>query len=1423
MKHCLLPRHFYATVKRWLLPLCLTGAVIGFVPNMATAQFTTLTNELLANTTTAGAQWGYSWSVRTVAVQPDGGYIIVWIDFNGLDGNAEGIFGQRFNASGAKVGSQFQANTTFSGQQYSPAVAVAPDGSFIVAWEGPGSSIDVWAQRFSKTGVRVGTEFLLNTTTGGNQKYPEIQYYPDGTFVAAFVDASQTVLQRFDAEGRTIGQETRISSGTGSVVLDGLCVRPDKSLLLTWTSGGDVYGQFFDPNLQAIGTETRMNTYLTGTQQYSIPRVDGAGNFVVVWESDAQDGSGTGIYGRRFDKNFSPLSGEFAITTNTTNNQYEPQIAVHSSGRFIVAWSDNNNRDGGGTAGGDSGASLWMREFDANGNPVGSETMVNQSTTGYQAYPVIDINAGGRFVISFEGNGTQAGQIDDYGVFVRAYQLSSNGATALSVTPTATVASDIVTITMTLTAPTTTTNVLPNPLSVSGTNGVFATLVSGPTPLSTTVGTTPVTFTWTYKITSEDDPGVLTFTGNAYTTSGVIFPNATSNTITVKPAIYLSDMTAPNLIGDSNIKSQPTAGPRVFTIAAKLTNAGLNPLSDVEIYLGDGTTPGTFPITTMTLAQTNNTYQGAFSLTASAGTSDCTRSLITLGAAKTLIAGGIDFNGDGIVNTSDDGVLSNGKTVIDGRVDVNLSGTITTTDDLARPPGLFYGYREPPIIDGYIDNNNDGVISALDAGTYGGETHNIYWQVTYQVLDAFGEPTWGNASSLDDDLRYKWVVWTKGKDGATPRTDVINDFAKVRNEIAAAANKISPNPNGYISGGPPRVILGKIDINSDGIVNNSDDGTYYGKTVIDGSIDMNGSGTITITDDGVLNSFPVIDGNIDVDRSGVISIADNAILVQPGQVFTVTIHNADFGSIGSGFDENRDGLSDYDFWYQPIGKTDFPTTSFRLVDIQADITGNGGSSPLNGITSHYDNEPYLSRLIGDVSGGFTGTYTYTFLAITTGNGFLTPYQEAASGSDNEKYNGDFGAGVSVITGTAGLSLSKLGSPRTAKTCDTLTWTMSYQNTGTTEAGDPGSGNGVVIEDVIPTNAVFVANSATCGTYACTVYYSTNNGTTWSSTQPAAATVNRLRWHIDQAIPVSGSGTAIFKTTIANCPTSITNQVDIKIGAGAAIATASDVITVQNTAPVVITCAVTRNISGCTTSNITGPAFSTTSATSSEAVFENATNQGNVSDDCKITSVTYSDVAVGACPIVVTRTWVFRDTCGSTITCVQTLNVNDTTNPLISCVANQSKTGTCYYTVTGTEFDPTTSDNCGIQSISYLLSGATSRGGSTTLVGVNFNAGTTTVLWTIIDNCNNTATCSFTVTVTANLVITVSSAASAICSGGALTLNASLSSALPSGCGVQWQSYTGSAWADILGATSLSYPSPTLTATTKYRVVVTCSP
>ena len=387
---------------------------------------TPLGNEYRVNTTTAGDQWAYYWSVRTVALAQDGSYVQVWIDTGGADGSQYGIYGQRYDSNGTAVGGQFLVNTTTTLKQDDASVAMAPDGSFVVLWDGPGdgNGTGVFGQRFAADGSRIGGEFQVNTSTASNQQYPELDFAADGSFVTTWVTQSggpaRTYFQRFDASGNKVGGEVVLNTGSSSdQILDSLHVKADGSFIVTWTEGtgvaAEVYGQLYDANTNPVSSAFQINQYTTGVQQYSIVRADANGNFVVVWESQGQDGSGNGVYMRRFAADGTALGNEVAVTTQTAGDQYGPVLAMDRYGNFVVAWGDSNAADG-------SGDSIWMQRFDASGNKVGVSMQVNQSTAGYQGWPVIDMNDDGRLVVAWEGSGSG----DDYGVYARRYDLNPN-------------------------------------------------------------------------------------------------------------------------------------------------------------------------------------------------------------------------------------------------------------------------------------------------------------------------------------------------------------------------------------------------------------------------------------------------------------------------------------------------------------------------------------------------------------------------------------------------------------------------------------------------------------------------------------------------------------------------------------------------------------------------------------------------------------------------------------------------------------------------------------------------------------------------------------------------------------------------------------------------------------------------------------
>src|SRR5207244_3112228 len=122
-------------------------------------------------------------------------------------------------------------------------------------------------------------------------------------------------------------------------------------------------------------------------------------------------------------------------------------------------------------------------------------------------------------------------------------------------------------------------------------------------------------------------------------------------------------------------------------------------------------------------------------------------------------------------------------------------------------------------------------------------------------------------------------------------------------------------------------------------------------------------------------------------------------------------------------------------------------------------------------------------------------------------------------------------------------------------------------------------------------------------------------------------------------------------------------------------------------------------------------------------------------------------------------WTVTDTSSHTASCQFNVVVTDNQNPTISCVSspqnrNRSEERRAE-TARSMEFNPTAfADNCPGATISYTVTGATSCTG-TTLAGVAFNKGTTTVSWTVTDTSSHTATCSFTVTVSDNQNPTIS--------------------------------------------------------------------
>jgi hypothetical protein len=134
------------------------------------------------------------------------------------------------------------------------------------------------------------------------------------------------------------------------------------------------------------------------------------------------------------------------------------------------------------------------------------------------------------------------------------------------------------------------------------------------------------------------------------------------------------------------------------------------------------------------------------------------------------------------------------------------------------------------------------------------------------------------------------------------------------------------------------------------------------------------------------------------------------------------------------------------------------------------------------------------------------------------------------------------------------------------------------------------------------------------------------------------------------------------------------------------------------------------------------------------------------DSCGSVTVTQTEgLASGsAFPVgVSTIKYTAEDECGLTTTCSFTVTVEDNEVPTITCAADQTaNTNQDLCTANVTVLAPTTTDNCGAQTVTNNFNGTDDASGI-------YPIGTTTVVWTVDDGNGQTATCSMEITVTDN--------------------------------------------------------------------------
>ncbi|MCB1486499.1 MAG: calcium-binding protein [Bauldia sp.] len=145
-----------------------------------------------------------------VAALAGGGFVVVWRDEEGDGSGNPGIKAALYDNSGHKDdGGTFSVNTTTTGNQSDPEVAALADGGFVIVWTDSGSGV-IRGQRFDATGNKVGGEFTQNYSVEDN---PVVAALSDGRFIVGFEDVDNAPID-VDIHGTIFDPRTGPINGT---------------------------------------------------------------------------------------------------------------------------------------------------------------------------------------------------------------------------------------------------------------------------------------------------------------------------------------------------------------------------------------------------------------------------------------------------------------------------------------------------------------------------------------------------------------------------------------------------------------------------------------------------------------------------------------------------------------------------------------------------------------------------------------------------------------------------------------------------------------------------------------------------------------------------------------------------------------------------------------------------------------------------------------------------------------------------------------------------------------------------------------------------------------------------------------------------------------------------------------------------------
>ncbi|MFK7982787.1 MAG: Ser-Thr-rich GPI-anchored membrane family protein, partial [Saprospiraceae bacterium] len=311
-----------------------------------------------------------------VDMDKTGNFVMVW-----KDEQRRHNYGRIYKNSGNPITQEFQIGTSEK-TQYATDLAMEENGDFVVVWQeidqsSNNSAFSIYGKRYDKNGNK--KEDIFNITKKAYIGFddapnygltPRVAVNNTGAFIVTWRVEKQLFAQKFDHTTALSGSLIEVSPPEHNDIGDQLAIalQNNGEFIITWSDTlqqkKDIYAQRFNETGMKIGNTILVNSHLQNNQANPDIAINPDGTFIITWESYHQvhATSNYDIYAQRFDAIGNKIGTEFLVNTYTTNAQRNPSIAAFDNNTFVIAWS---------SFGQDKFAEgIYATLFSPNGNPI---------------------------------------------------------------------------------------------------------------------------------------------------------------------------------------------------------------------------------------------------------------------------------------------------------------------------------------------------------------------------------------------------------------------------------------------------------------------------------------------------------------------------------------------------------------------------------------------------------------------------------------------------------------------------------------------------------------------------------------------------------------------------------------------------------------------------------------------------------------------------------------------------------------------------------------------------------------------------------------------------------------------------------------------------------------------------------------------